>query len=249
MTQIQAVSFERHGNKELLPLSSWEFTEKHHLAPLMLAEFFQASHCYPIVFIQNKEEVAPYALLGLQPGENLFVDAKKQWQAKYIPTIFRRYPFTMAKVNDEKNEYALCIDEGSGLLADAGGSRLFDQEGNKSEILENALKFMIDFQKQTPMVKVFSSLLQELNLLSPLDINIKGKDKTVKLEGLLKIDEKKVNALSDEEFLKLRSHGSFALVYAHLFSLNKIDILASQLRGISSQSQTEEVKVPQSFKF
>ena len=190
MAQIHPVSFERHGKKQLLQLSSWNFAEKQHLAPLLVAEFVQASHYFPIVFLEKGEEVSPYALLGLQPRKNLFVDEKKQWQVNYIPAIFRRYPFTMVQVGEDKNEYALCIDEDSGLLADDGGSRLFDQEGNKAEILENALKFMVEFQKQTSVVKAFCSLLQKLDLLSPLNINLKEKDKTVKLEGLLRIDEK-----------------------------------------------------------
>ena len=249
MAQIHQISFERHGNKQLLPLSSWEFTAKQHLAPLLVAEFAQSAHCYPIVFIKNKDEVAPYALLGLQPGKNLFMNDQNQWQVKYIPAIFRRYPFSMAHVSEDSSEYALCIDEDSGLLADEGGSRLFDVEGNKTEVLEKALNFAVEFQKQASLVKVFCSLLQELDLLSPLDINLKGKDKTVKLGGLFRIDEKKMSGLDEEGFLKLRSCGCLPLVYAHLFSLGKIDVLVTQLQGASPKLQVEETNVPQKFKF
>jgi len=249
MAQIHPISFERHGKKQLLPLYSWEFTEKQHLAPLLIAEFAQAAHSYPIVFIENKGEVSPYALLGLQTGKNLFVDDKKKWQAKYIPAIFRRYPFTMAQVSKDKNEYALCIDEDSGLLADVEGKQLFDEEGNKTEVLEKALKFTVEFQKQASLVKVFCSLLQELDLFSSLDINLKGKDKTVKLEGLLRIDEKKLNELNEEDFLKLRKIGGMVLVYAHLFSLGMMDALAAKIQGSLVTSQVEKDEVPQSFNF
>lgn len=249
MAQIHPVTFERHGKKQLLALDSWSFTEKQHLAPLLVAEFVQASHCYPIVFLQNGEEVAPYALLGLQPGKNLFVNDKMQWQAKYIPAIFRRYPFTMARVSEDSNEFALCIDEASGLLADAGGHRLFDDEGNKSDVLHKALKFTGEFQNQTSLVKMFCSQLQALDLLSSLDINLKSKDKTVKLEGLLQINEEKLSTLDPEDFLKLRSKGGLALVYAHLFSLAKISALATQLQGSSVKQQAEEANIPQNFKF
>jgi len=250
MTQIHPVSFDRHGKKQLLPQPSWKFTEKQHLAPLLLAEFVQASHCFPIIFLENKEEVAPYALLGLQPGKNLFVDENKQWQGNYIPAIFRRYPFTMAQLGEDKNEYALCVDEDSGLLVDDGGNQLFDQEGNKSEILEKALKFTVEFQKQTSIVKVFCSLLQKLDLLSPLEINLKGKEKTVKLEGLLRIDEKKFNNLNDEDFIDLRKKGFIVLIYAHLLSLAKLSTFGQKINPVPAKAKSSpDAVIPESFKF
>lgn len=249
MSEIYPISSERHGSKHLLPLASWAFAANQNLAPLLAAEFPQAAHSFPIVFVKHQEEVAPFALLGLKAGKNLLLDVKNQWLVSYVPAIFRRYPFILAQVDKEKSEYALCIDEASGLLADEGGVALFDEDGNKSEALEKAFNFTAEYQKQLPAGQMFCALLQELELLAPFDINLRENEKTIKLEGLLRIDEQKFNELSDEAFLKLRSAGVLPLVYAHFFSLSKMELLANKLQNSMVPKPVDMSKLPESFKF
>jgi hypothetical protein len=249
MPEIHPISSERYGSKQLLPLASWEFAAKQNLAPLLAAEFSQAAHCYPIVFVKNQEEVSAFAMLGLKPGENLLLDVKKQWLVKYVPAVFRRYPFIMARVSEDKDEYVLCVDEESGLIADEGGTLLFDKDGNKSEALEKAMGFSAEYQKQVPLGQMFCALLQELDLLSPFNLNLEDGEKTLKLEGLLRIDEQKLNELSDEDFLKLRSKGVFPLIYAHLFSLGAIVLLVNRWRSSVLNKPVDMTKMPESFTF
>jgi len=251
MPEFYPVSFERHGQKQLMPLSSWECVADQQMAALIPTEFVMAARFYPIVFVREQEKVGAFALLGFQPGKNLMLDARRQWVANYIPAVFRRIPFSVAPLKDRKEEYVLCVDEASGQIVDKGGIPLFDKDGKRSEFLEKTLKFTMDCFRQHRAGEVFCSLLNELELLSPLQINMKEGEKNVRLEGLLRIDEKKMNALPDEDFLRLRKAGVFALIYAHLLSLVNMRTLGDRMQDIQKQTAAPaaQVPLPDSFKF
>lgn len=253
MSQIHPISFERHGKKQITPLDTWAFAAAYHLAPLVVSEFPQAAQNFPIVFVKSQPDadaLAPFALLGFKQGENLFLTKTNQWRSNYIPAFFRRYPFAMARIDAEKPEFALCVDEESGLIADSGGAPLFDADGEKSPALEKAFKFTSEYQKLVPMGNMFCALLQELDLFVPLDITLEDGDKKIKLQGLVRIDEVKLNALKDEDFLKLRTQGVLPLVYAHLLSLAKISELGNlQKRNLPPAQAQPETKLPDRFSF
>jgi hypothetical protein len=254
MSQIHPISFERHGKKQIKPLNSWAFAAEYNLAPLVVSEFPQAAQSFPIVFVKSQPDadtLAPFALLGLAQSENLFLGQNNQWLSGYIPAFFRRYPFAMARIDAQKQEFALCVDEGSGLLADSGGVPLFEADGKKSPALEKAFNFTAEYQKLVPMGEMLCGLLQELELFSPLEINVERGGKKTKLQGLFRIDEAKVNALADDDFLKLRNKGVLPLVYAHWLSLGRISELAKlqQQQQSTTEPKAAVTQLPDRFSF
>ncbi len=62
-------------------------------------EFSELQREYPI-FFRKDEEGAFYCviLLGLDKGENLFLDGAR-WQARYVPAIHQRGPFMLGFQN------------------------------------------------------------------------------------------------------------------------------------------------------
>lgn len=78
-------------------------------------EFSDAAKEYPIVFVRagngpdGKSAVAPLAVLGLKPGSNLFIEGD-QWKANYVPAYVRRYPFVMARLEENSPNLAVCFD-------------------------------------------------------------------------------------------------------------------------------------------
>ena len=88
------VTQQAHGKKLIKTIENFEFASKVNMASVMVHEFSRAASIYPIVFIEDKtkDQFKPVVLLGLEEGENLFVQGDT-WQAIYIPAIFRRYPF------------------------------------------------------------------------------------------------------------------------------------------------------------
>ena len=98
-----------------------------HAVPLTVEEFPQAQRHYPIVF-SNGDETVPLALMGLNEGVNVFVDAEGTMvENVYVPAYARRYPFLLAKLTPDATELSLCFDPTSDLItAEGEGAPLFD---------------------------------------------------------------------------------------------------------------------------
>lgn len=231
MAKIVPVTQKNHAGKSLLPLKSFDFARNQSLIPALATEFPQLAANFPIVFLQTSEEqYSVFALCGLKKDENVFVDAEGKWQAPYVPLTIRRYPFVFARDQRENSEnYVLCIDEESGLLSEQEGTPLFTSNGEKSELLERAMAFGKTYQRSAKMSTQLCEQLVRYDLLQPFSFQLKGKDeKKLKISGLSSVDEKKLNQLSDEDFLEIRKSGALPLIYMHLFSLGRIRALVDQ---------------------
>ena len=75
--QLVPVNKSRHAATRIKQIEGFGFASQFHIASVMVHEFARASAIYPVVFLEDKaqDEFRPVALMGLEQGENLFVDA------------------------------------------------------------------------------------------------------------------------------------------------------------------------------
>src|ERR1700719_1085555 len=99
----------QHRDLSVKSGADFGFAKQVNSVPLMAAEFEPACSEYAIVFAGQGKEITPVALLGVRDQENLYVDDKGAWNAKYIPAFVRRYPFVFSSDNSET--LTLCVDE------------------------------------------------------------------------------------------------------------------------------------------
>lgn len=254
MANIVPISVETHAKKKIQPLTSYAFAKNITSAPVAASEVGIAARYFPLAFIEQNGEVGLFALFGLPNQQNLFVDVNGRWLADYVPAVFRRYPFIFAKAKD-REDYILCTDEDSGLISEKKGAPLFEDNGEASETLKKALDFATDYQRAAHFSMAFSAEMKRLSLLQPLNIEVKiSEDKKQKIEGLQRIDEKRLNALSEEDFIALRTKGFLPLIYAHLFSLNALGDLGRRLgkaapKVSKSSNKKDEKSLLDTFKF
>jgi SapC len=90
------VTRQRHGNVSIKAGSDFGYAKTVNSVPLLASEFDLASREYAIVFSGQGNDMMPAALLGIRDNENLYVDDKGLWNAKYIPAFVRRYPFVFS---------------------------------------------------------------------------------------------------------------------------------------------------------
>jgi len=218
---------QKHAGKKILSIDSYQFAENTHIASLLVNEFRRAAPVYPIVFLKDAEDqYGSYALFGLEQGENLFIDAEGRWNVGYIPAIIRRYPFALGK-GEGQDQFLICLDEESEFISESEGQPLVNEDGKPGEVVEKAKEFLSELYKSNQLTSRFCKELEEQELLTPLNMQIKGKgeEKAINIAGCYGVDERKLNELSDEKFVQMRKNGILPLIYAHLISLAQIERL------------------------
>ena len=224
--QIVPVALERHRNKKVRNTTQFDYAAGFHIAYVTVHEFARAAATYPIVFLEDKpnDGFRPVVLMGLQPGENLFVGADGKWQASYVPAIIRRYPFALASAGEE-GKYTVCIDEGSDLISDTEGLPLFNEQGEPAEALENVKRYLGELQQMDAFTNEFCKYMVAHNMLTPLNMRVQQADQVKNINGCYVINEERLNGLSVEGFTELRDKRYLPAVYAHLLSLAQIERL------------------------
>jgi hypothetical protein len=208
---------ERHGGTGLAKRKDYSFAAEANSVPLNAAEFKVAMKFYPIVFA-GADPVMTVVILGLRDGRNLYVGQDGTWEKEhYIPAYIRRYPFIFMAGQDRK-QYLLCVDEGSGLL-DKGAEDQFFDGTEPTDLTKRALDFCTAYQSQSELTKAFAGAMSEAGLLVPnrAEITTKGGEKMA-LGGFRVIDEEKLANTPDETFLDWRRKGYLPLIYCHLYS-------------------------------
>lgn len=226
--RVVPVNKDRHAHKRVKVTSDFRFAAKFHVAYLTMHEFARASAIYPIVFLEDKanDEFRPVALMGLEAGENLFVDAAGKWAASYIPAIIRRYPFALTK-GAEEDRYVVCVDEGSDLISDTEGAPMFDEAGNPTQVIENVKRYLGELQQMDMIAQDFTRFLVQNNLLTPLNMRVNAANQIRNITGCYVINEERLNNFTDAKFLELRQKRYLPAIYAHLLSLPQIERLAN----------------------
>jgi hypothetical protein len=226
-----ALNKEAHKGYKIQPNDGdYSFAKSTNSVVLAGIEFAEAAKEYPIVFAKvGEDKVVPVALLGLRNEENLFVDEKGKWDADYVPAFVRRYPFVLAQVG-EGNDLTVCVDEDYKGFQKRKGEALFNKAGEQQPILDQAVKFLGEYQNQYQRTEAAIKRLQDNDLLMELSAKVNMNDgQEFGLTGFLVVDEKKLLGLEDEKALELFKSGELAWVYSHLVSLSNLSKLVNRV--------------------
>ena len=207
----------KHSALSLKQNGGYGFARAANVMMINAVEFAVAARHYPIVFAGG-DNPAPVVVLGMRPGQNLFVQQDGSWQrGAYVPAYARRFPFIFAESQD-KSKLGLCIDEGSDLLVESDVRPLFSN-GERTKVLEDGLAFCTAFQREIERTKAFTAALKEHDLLRENRANIRMTGgEQLSVTGFQVIDEAKFNTLPDDVYLDMRKKGWLPLIYCQLLS-------------------------------
>jgi hypothetical protein len=198
------------------------FAAENHFVPLLSPEFPAAATSFPIIFAGD--ERVPVAVMGLNPGDNLFFDKSGTVRPDmYLPAYIRRFPFVAAQ-DDVAKRAVVCIDVGAEMVSEDGEMKLFEN-GELTEYAKNCVEYCSRFEDDRARSEYFVTRMKELDLFTTRKATFtpRNADGTSGEEVLVSeyfaIDETKVHQLSAEVLVQLRDDAHLAWIYAHLVSL------------------------------
>ncbi|MBR0552038.1 SapC family protein [Sphingomonadaceae bacterium LXI357] len=191
-----------------------EFGDAISQALIFPTEFEAVAREYPIFFRKDEQdEFQAVALLGLAPEENLFLDGER-WDARYIPAIQQRGPFSIGLQRGEDDEAAepmIQIDLDHPRVSRDEGEPIFLEHGGNTPLLEgmsDALRRLyVGLQRNKPMFDAFAAH----DLVEPVSVEIRLNDEqqidltsffTIGQDRFATLDGDALARLNAEDFLR-----------------------------------------------
>jgi len=226
---IAVLDRERHRDLKLKPLDNFGFAAAAPAVPIVVGEFVDVAREYPIAFQRDQHGgLLPVALTGTRVGTNLFVDARGQWNARYVPAFVRRYPFVFAETGTAR--MAVCVDETWPGFDEEQGDSLFDGTGKPTPMLNGVVAMLAEYQRQVVLTEAFMTQLAAADLMIEAAAHADLADgRNFALQGFMVVDENKFRSLPDDALRKWFASGELGLIYAHLMSLRNVLELARRL--------------------
>jgi hypothetical protein len=198
---------------------------------LTVDEFERAALDYPILFFG--EDRQPYVVTGLAAQSNLFVSEGRYKAGSYIPAYLRRYPFVFAR-DEGSDGLILCLDHASDRVGktDAEGAVALFEDGAPTELTLQALRFCENYEHAQARTRVLVALLDELDLFEVKQVHYTAPDAAEPslLVEYRTVDRARFEALSADQFLRLRDTGALPAIHAQIASQAKWDALAAVAR-------------------
>lgn len=219
---------QRHRNLRFSPFEDIGFARRTQHALLAAGEWFDCAVDYPIVFANGREGPVAIALFGLRQDENLFVTAGGKWDAAYIPSFLRRYPFLPATASD--GSMLVAIDDRCPNFGPQGSELLLDGDGRSQAFLKEIIAFLEQAHVGYAQSAAFAKALADMGLLQEMNAEITPTGgETLRITGFKVVDEQKLMALPEAELGKLAKDGRLAMIYAQLISLRNLPKLNQRL--------------------
>lgn len=215
---------EQHKELKISPLENLSFAKQSAFVPVVANEVALVGAAFPVVFTAD-ENPSLVSLVSLG-GESLAINADGKWITSYVPSFFRKYPFSLASTKENPDQKVILIDEESSLFSKSKGKQLFRKNGEQSETLSHAIEFLTTHENQTIVTKNVAKAIAESGILEDREISVgEGDEKKVLVNGFKVVNKEKLNALSDDILADWVRKGIITLIDAHLKSLDNIQAL------------------------
>jgi hypothetical protein len=228
---LKQINIDSHRQTKIRKNTKFSTYKNHHLIPVVVHEYASVATTFPIVFVKNEDsgKFDSVAMFGFETDQNNFYQ-NDQWVGYYTPLNMRKEPFTVMATSKEFDNFVLCLDESSELVSTSEGDALFTESSEQSDFLKAKQQEITALIEKTFLTDALVNLLVEKDLLIARGFTITRKDGSKHdVEGTYIVSEKKLQALSQEDFLSLKDKGFLLPIYSHLISLNQIGRLAGSI--------------------
>jgi hypothetical protein len=243
MTNAVLLNNVEHRDLKIITDRSAELGDDAWYALTFPLEFRSLQGQYPIFFQKdaNSGNFFPLALLGFQPGENLFLHDGK-WASSTVPLSIRREPFLIGRQNFvedgvQKSRRVIHIDLDSPRVNRERGEPLFLEYGGNSPYLDSMADILEAIHQGIEESEKFIRALQIHGLLESftLDVTLDNGESN-QLRGFYTIDEERLRALNGEDLNELHQSGFLEAIYMVMASQSQMRRLIDEKnRRLSAQ--------------
>jgi hypothetical protein len=191
------------------------------LAVAFPAEFRDLQAHYPVVFQKTADAPGfqPVAILGFEPGQNLFL-GPDGWDASYVPMAIERQPFMIGRDGDE---LLVHIDMDSPRIGSVEGEPVFLPMGGTTDHLERVNSLLLAIHQGLQATPSFVRALLDHDLLESFVFDAQGPDGTQhRLVGMYTINEERLAALRADALQALHAAGHLMPIYMAVASLGRL---------------------------
>lgn len=228
MTNVVMLDNVTHKDLRVRTEFSAEFGDNINLTLVFPTEFSFVQREYPILFRRNaKGDFDSVALLGLDKGENLFLDDSR-WNARYVPAIQQRGPFVIGMHGKDgdasaQREPMVHIDLDHPRVSSSEGAPLFLRHGGNSPMLDHAGRMLQMIYHGTEMAKPMFAAFEEAGLLEPMDVEV-ALNEQVKytIPDFFTINQDRLATLDGDELENLNRRGYLQLAMMVVNSLGNM---------------------------
>ena len=210
---------------------SAEFGDNINQALVFPTEFTFIQREYPIFFRKDENgQFQAVALLGLDKGENLFLD-EPGWNARYVPAVQQRGPFLIGfhqgdNAGADSPEPMVHVDLDHPRTSIDEGKPVFLPHGGNSPYLEHVSRMLQIIYHGDELAKPMFAAFEEAGLIESLDAEISIDERVkYKLPDFFTINQDRLASLDGETLEGLNQKGFLQLAMLVVHSLGNVDWL------------------------
>ncbi len=235
------LSSDRHRGIRVITSRGADYGENVHFVPVIADELSSLVLEYPTCLIKNDDtgRFGLHAMLGFEPGENLFLNGDV-WEGTYIPLHIRRQPFMVALTGEEGEEptpetTVITIDMDSKRVQESEGEALFNEDGSWTPYLQGVSELLSGLVPGLMRTDAFIAALEEHDLIEPaqLTVTFAGGEQR-RFEGIYTVSEKKLGELEGDTLKDLQNKGYLQASYLMLASIGHVQKLIDRKYALSA---------------
>lgn len=223
MTQHQILNPADHAALRIRTDASAALGDGEMACLVVPAEFRRLACEYPILLRRDDAgALSAVALLGFEPGENLFLE-RGRWDALQRPWAMAIRPFLVGRPASGDGPSQVHIDMAHPRVSADEGIRVFDDAGAPTPYLEDVIGQLGALDEGFRTSAGFFAALDRYELTEPFSMDVTlDNGSEHRLVGYLLIDEAKLAALEPGLLAELRDAGFLEPIYMALASLGNL---------------------------
>ena len=238
---VVAVSPEKHADLRVSSLNNLlQFTNRSSL-PLYRSELSRLASDYPIFFSPIEDTYGIGMMCSIHPNvRSACINKKGGWRGFYVPAYIRSQPFSGLTNSEDDQQCVICIDNESPMLGEEGEA-LFD-DGEPTEYLNHVVEFVGTLYKAAKQTSLSMQAIQDADLIVPWEINVpRSGGETIQVSDKYRIDEGKLDALEDRQWIDLKEAGALTIIYGQLLSQGNVNKLVSAHNSMNQGDSEPEL--------